>query len=323
MCKNIKHHKFWKPIYGFTVYGLFFLSLLFSSCASLQDPPLEEGIMNYQRYYQLDSLSGQFQEKWIKTDQVTLWSWMVEPEEYSATVVVLHGYLDHSALSLDLYKFLNLHHCRIVAMDLPGHGKSSGERAGLDDFSLYRKSIHALIASWDIPYEDTVFIGHSTGAAIIIDQLIEGKSIRGAVLAAPLVQFRFWDSVSTVLKLIKEPDWVLPVSKRPSSSNREFNRRKNRDPMKIDRFPLNWPLSIIEWQQNLPKEGNLSPVPLLVLQGEKDQVVFWERNIPQLENWFPHIQVINYPRLRHHLFNETEREQVFEDMLGFIQSLNE
>lgn len=86
------------------------------------------------------------------------------PQSYQSTVICVHGAggnSRHWAHQLNLSKHLN---SRIVAVDLPGHGRSSGPPLKtIKDYSLFIKD---LIELWEI--EHLSLIGHSMGSAICL-----------------------------------------------------------------------------------------------------------------------------------------------------------
>ena len=131
----------------------------------LYDTPWSDG-EGYFSYYGLDSLSGERACDYSGYGEQSLWTWSVSPSRPRGTVVFLHGYLDHSALSLALFAFLNDRGYRIVAYDLPGHGLSGGQRAGLEDFDQY------VITSYSIHYTK------------LYDPFIQKNFVKGAALGA-------------------------------------------------------------------------------------------------------------------------------------------
>jgi hypothetical protein len=61
--------------------------------------------------------------------------WQVEIPK--ATVIIVHGYLDHSGLYGRLIRWSLEQNYNVICFDLPGHGLSSGEPANIDSFATY------------------------------------------------------------------------------------------------------------------------------------------------------------------------------------------
>ena len=89
------------------------------------------------------------------------------------SVVLLHGYMDHVGLYNHLIHSLLDAGYSVLAFDLPGHGLSSGEQAGIDDFSDYQKVLQELMlhAKKQLP-KPWYLVGQSTGGAIAMDYLM-------------------------------------------------------------------------------------------------------------------------------------------------------
>ena len=276
---------------------------------------------DYFSYYGVDSLGGERTYGFIGEGEDSLWTWSVTPPEAKGTVLFIHGYLDHSALSLRLLTFLNREKYRIITFDLPGHGLSGGQRAGMNDFDEYRKSLSRVMAYWGLESEETVFIGHSTGGAVVLDRLLSGEKAKGAVLAAPLIRFHHFKRAAFLLNHLPEKVGSLKTSKRPTSSDREFTEKKRRDPLGIERMPVNWPRALIAWEKSLPDGPAPIETTLLVVQGGKDRVVAYEDNTARILTWFPRAEIRFYPGLKHHILNEADADELYGDMERFLESL--
>ncbi|MDC7224574.1 MAG: alpha/beta fold hydrolase [Spirochaetales bacterium] len=301
-------------VFYFLLIPLF--SLLFG--CSTEPPKIPRTGEEYLLQYSLDRLECDWEGAFLGQGEEALWTWTMTPENYTETAVFIHGYLDHSALSYSLFEFLLQERIRIVAFDLPGHGRSGGRRASLHDFDEYRDSLDRVVTYWGLSWGETLFIGHSTGASLIMDRLIEGVPMKGAVLAGPLVQFRWYKLSASLVSIVFKGERSVPVSKRKSSRDKEFKRKKRSDPLFIERMPLNWPRTMFDWYETLPEGKASFDGPILVLQGEKDHVVYYERNIPRIVDWFPQTEVLLYPHLKHHILNEADTKGMYGDLRSWI-----
>jgi pimeloyl-ACP methyl ester carboxylesterase len=182
----------------------------------------------------------------------------------------------------------------------------------LEDFEEYRRSLDAVINHWEIKPEETYFIGHSTGCSIIFDYLLRGGTCKATLWAAPLVRFRDYDLVHTLIS--DQGSWnpQLPVSRTPSTSNEQFYQKKWQDPQRISVFEISWARSIIRWNEQLPHSGDIQlEQPVTILQGLRDRVVWYDYNIPYLQSILPNAQIIWLPQSKHHIFNETRLDEVY------------
>nr|MDA3851431.1 alpha/beta hydrolase [Spirochaetaceae bacterium] len=265
------------------ILSLAFLSILLLACFSNGEPNIPwNNDIQYLNYYGIEYQDCQFSGTNLSIEEsASIWSWSLKPAECRGRVLYFHGYLDHSALSSDLINFLLSRGMEVIAFDLAGHGRSSGARGGLEDFEEYRRSLDAVINHWEIKPEETYFIGHSTGCSIIFDYLLRGGTCKATLWAAPLVRFRDYDLVHTLIS--DQGSWnpQLPVSRTPSTSNEQFYQKKWQDPQRISVFEISWARSIIRWNEQLPHSGDIQlEQPVTILQGLRDRVVWYDYNIP-------------------------------------------
>jgi len=276
---------------------------------------------NYLDFYQLQRSTWNVETATINNNSSeSIWTFSITPEYIQGTILLLHGYLDHSMINKELIEVLNNNHYRVICMDLPGHGLSGGERAGLQDFQQYRTALSSVLDYWHLKPEEIFVIGHSTGGAIILDSMIHGNHYKGAILAAPLIQFRQWDVVSKIIQGIEQGSTELPVAPLPTSRNRSFNRLKSKDPLSLKTFSTSWPKAIIRWEQSINWNQVEISTQTLVLQGEHDGVVYWERNMDRLEKILLDKSIILFPKYKHHILNERGNEKVNREILDFLAS---
>ncbi|MDC7223029.1 MAG: alpha/beta hydrolase [Spirochaetales bacterium] len=253
--------------------------------------------------------------------QYTVWSWSLEPEKWERTVVVLHGFLDHSLINRKLILSLLVKGYRVIAGDMPGHGRSSGIRGGINSFADYDIYFKTLLDYWQIDPSSSYAVGHSTGSSLLINYSRErGTPFCGFILAAPLVKMNFHSLLDRGIDLAQDWIKVLPVQKTKSSSNKAFLRFKRKDPLGVKRFSLDWIKAMVDW--NREWADFTSSQPVLIVQGKKDNVVEWRTNLPILENCFTDCRVIYHKKGRHHILNESERirREVYNEIIQFMEN---
>lgn len=104
-----------------------------------------------------------------------------EGVERRRTVLVVHGWRSRSDHMTAIVDVLRREGTRVVALDLPGHGKSSGRRLNM----VLAVEAIARAAEWFGPFD--AIVGHSFGGAVAVNAVV--GSIRGIapVEAARLV----------------------------------------------------------------------------------------------------------------------------------------
>lgn len=105
------------------------------------------------------------------------------------TILLVHGFLSESREFADAQRRLAAKGWTSAAVDLRGHGHSTGPRG----YASARVASEDLAATIDAlrkeGYAEPYFVvGHSTGCALLLKFLDGRKDVRGAVLVAPLTK---------------------------------------------------------------------------------------------------------------------------------------
>ncbi|MCA1754630.1 MAG: alpha/beta hydrolase [Spirochaeta sp.] len=227
----------------------------------------------------------------------------------NGTVVIVHGYLSHAGHLSYLIRKLSEHGYTILAMDLPGHGLSSGRPGDIDDFSEYVRCLQAVHSygvgkSLPTPYYG---IGFSTGGAAFLNLIEEGygRDYARVVLAAPLVRFPGYRLLPLLTATFQHVVPHIPTN--------------DSDPLAAPAMPLNWVAAANRYAVRIEKAIPNS-AEVLVLQGDDDDIIAWRRNLLVLENFLPNMELHIFPNGRHELYrNRTSRREAFIRTLVFFQ----
>ena len=267
----------------------------------------------------LEHLFGTFQ-----SSEWTLAANIYRPKEYKATVVLLHGYLNHIGQFKHLIRHLLEHGFAVAVYDMPGHGLSSGERGVIDDFSQYTQ---ALVDYTKIvgkltkgPYH---LIGFSTGGTVAIDYLRvrKGDFFDRVILAAPLVRNVAWKSSEAGYKLYNNFADSVPRARRKNSSDKEFLEfNKYKDVLHCQKVSLKWVKALYDWNDKI-KTVEPNDRSIAVIQGTKDTTVSYKYNMKFVKSKFPNVAITMIADSRHELFNESKelRQIVLERTVGHLE----
>ncbi|MBC8481614.1 MAG: alpha/beta hydrolase [Planctomycetes bacterium] len=284
-------------------------------------------VTDYFKFYGLDADTNNVEHIFgtFKSGEFTLIGHIYKPAEYKATVFLLHGYFDHCGQLNFLIKYLLESGYAVAAFDLPGHGLSSGQRGSIDDFAQYSRALtdfaDKVKPQLKPPYH---FVGHSTGAAAVIDYLLTNKNpiFDRIVLAAPLVHCAAWEQskigYNEKIQFIKS---VPRVFRKNSSSSDFLDFIKNKDTLQTRTIPLKWVRALHKWNEKIA-DSPLCNKPVKIIQGSKDTTIDWRFNIKFLQAKFSNAEVSQIKNANHELFNESDdiRNEVFlgiSDYLAF------
>lgn len=249
--------------------------------------------------------------------QIALQAWW--PEQPRATLVLLHGYYDHSGLYRHVIEWALGMGFAVLSFDLPGHGLSSGARASIGDFAEYQTVLQAVLveaAALELP-QPWHLCGQSTGGAILIDYLLTGEplaQIGETILLAPLVRPRAWVWSQLSYRVMRNLVSEIPRRFSVNSSDAAFiDFVHHQDPLQPRNLPTAWVGALSQWVPRIEAAPRSARSPLII-QGEADMTVAWQHNLQVLQDKFAAPQILRLPEARHHLANEAPalRQRYFE-----------
>jgi alpha-beta hydrolase superfamily lysophospholipase len=281
----------------------------------------------YFKHYGLD-LIDQNTEHFFGTFQsngFTLAGHIFKPKEYKATVLILHGYLNHSGLLSKLIKYLLESGFAVAVYDLPGHGLSSGQPTAIEDFSQYSDSLNDFMnVIKPVLHGPYHIIGHSTGAAIIMDYLLGGSDdcFDKVILVAPLERSDLWLLSKIGFSICRPFCNNLPRVFRNVSSDKDFLQFvKYKDPLQAKKVSMNWVNAMFKWDEKITN-AKTSRRPTLVIQGLKDNIIDWQYNIRFILSKFKNSRIELIENARHELLNESVvyRKEVFSQIGSYLEN---
>ncbi|WP_189572322.1 alpha/beta hydrolase [Marinobacter zhanjiangensis] len=281
--------------------------------------------------------------------------WAADSQPH-AVVQVVHGAAEHGSRYDRFAQFLNRHGYAVYATDHRGHGRTlvrSEELgdAGPDAWNNFVKDemqLSAIIRDQH-PDADLVLFGHSLGSFMAQDyitrrpELIDGLVLSGTAYGPPPPQdlLDAVDAAAEEAPLADSEIWagIFTDFNKPFSEEPGF-QWLSRDEAEVQKY-VDDPLSGFAFsnelvrdffhgmaelrdparEQEIPKD-----LPVLVIQGELDPVGnnleatrallerYEELGLTKVEHEF-------YDNARHELLNETNREQVQEDVLAWLNEL--
>lgn len=228
------------------------------------------------------------------------------PAAPRGTVIVVHGFFDHTGTLGVAIRYLLDKGFAVAALDLPGHGLSSGPRAEITDFDEYAAAFGDFLrlcrANMPPPCHA---VAHSTGAAAVFTHLLTGgEDVPGqVVLVAPLVRSAHWDVSTRAARVLSRFFDDIPRVFRDNTSDAAFAEFVRNDPLQARHASLLWVNALVEWNQRVALYPP-SPRPVVIIQGDEDSVVDWEYNMDFLRGKFPNARVEIIEGGRHQLLGE-------------------
>ena len=286
-----------------------------------------EEVLKYFTYYGLQHENIQHHFGYFSSSEYSLATHMFVPESYSATVLIMHGYLDHAGIVKNLICHLLNQGYAVAVYDMPGHGLSSGANAGIQNFTQYltvfKDFLELCRSILQGPYH---IIGHSTGASVVMDYLLSEKEsyLEQVILVAPLIHSEWYRVTRWGCNILRLFTKKIPRKFRNTSLDPDFLAFiKKKDPLSPKYLPLAWMRALFLWNKHMQKYPSTSK-EILVIQGDRDNIVDWKYNLKFITNKFKHMDKKIINRGGHQLFNEIPeiREKVFNQIDVYLRNDN-
>ncbi|MGG1398605.1 alpha/beta hydrolase [Bacillus salipaludis] len=258
-----------------------------------------------------------------------MWKWEAEGEA-KAVIVMVHGAMEHHrryGWLIEMWRTSGFH---VIMADLPGQGMTTRTRRGhIDSFDEYILEVKDWVQAayrYDLP---VFLLGHSMGGLISIRLMQEERmNLAGVILSSPclgLVQkpSKFLEFLSYGLNFVF-PSFRINSGLTVEMATRNLDVREAdvNDTLYVTKVSVRWYRELSTAMKlgflNLEKTHD---VPILVMQGGDDKIV----NKKAVKDWFNHApfsekRFKEWPKLYHEIFNEPEREEVFEYAKDFVTS---
>jgi alpha-beta hydrolase superfamily lysophospholipase len=247
-------------------------------------------------------------------------SWTVERPRYLA--VLCHGYGEHIGRYEWVAQTLNEHGASVHGVDHAGHGRSAGERVLVTDYDDVVADVHLLVrsAKEENPGLPVVLVGHSMGGMIAARYAqLHGEELTALVLSGPVIGS--WATVDSLLAADEIPS--TPIDPATLSRDPAVGAAYAEDPLvwhgDFKRPTLE---ALQEAMRRIASGGSFGDLPVLYLHGEDDQLVpigASQAGISAVRGSRTEAKV--YPGARHEIFNETNKEEVLEDVTAFVDGV--
>ncbi|MBO4515639.1 MAG: lysophospholipase [Lachnospiraceae bacterium] len=279
--------------------------------------------------------------------------------EPKAIVQIIHGMSEYMGRYEGFAKFLTDRGFLVTGEDHLGHGLSvpEGETYGyfcpMDPATVLVRDVHRLkkTVQGQYPGIPIFILGHSMGSYILRNYVCRyGTGIQGAIVMGTgtraKVGVTFIRCLSKCIEMIYGDKHVSPLVERlvmgdynkrvpnprtPSdwlSKDEETVNQYRVDPLCGFPFTINGYRCMFEMANRLFDKKNLSrmpkDLPILMVSGDEDPVGAYGKGVEQVRLSMTGVGMENvemklYPGDRHEILNELDREQVMEDIAGWLE----
>jgi alpha-beta hydrolase superfamily lysophospholipase len=272
--------------------------------------------MNHQKY------------TWESIDGLHLFgqSWMPDNKP-KAVIDYVHGFRDHSGRFEKWALQLTENGYGLVAIDLRGHGRSSGRRGCAESFDKYLDDVQVLCHNSNNIFNNIqhILYGQSLGGNIVTNYLLSGKQLpSAAIITSP------WFTLASsppLIKLLLARTFRFLAPGMTVKSDLDANSL-SRDKKVVEEY-LNDPLvhnSILprlffEIEENGLKASRCIykiNLPLLVMHGTSDRITSLSQTLNFVMNAGNLTTFKEWSGYYHELHNDTGAADVFSFLLNWL-----
>lgn len=247
-------------------------------------------------------------------------SWQIPAPTWVA--VLAHGYGEHVGRYEWVAGGLNAAGAAVFAADHVGHGRSDGPRVLISDYEPVVADLHLVVehARGRYPGVPVVLIGHSMGGLIAARYTqLHAEVLVATVLSGPVLGS--WATVDDLLALEDIPP--TPIDPDTLSRDGAVGAAYAADPLVWHGDFLRPTLEALQAaMRTITADGGVGDHPLLHLHGEDDRLVPYPASQEGLESLRgASTTVRTYPGAQHEILNETNRDEVLDDLIAFVEGV--
>ncbi|SES63431.1 lysophospholipase [Salinibacillus kushneri] len=243
------------------------------------------------------------------------------------TIVLVHGAFEHAGRYGWLADKWEEAGFNVICKDLPGQGKTIGIKGHIDSFDEYIEAISNWLIEAKAFQKPVFLLGHSMGGLAVIRMLEEKRpDVKGVILSSPGLGLASrpprWILFFTRMLEKKVPEFQVKLTLHPfmSTRNTHYHQRNKEDPLFLKKVSIRW---YHEFEraisQAFQKINRYPEIPTLIMQAGKDLII----QAQEVQQWFKQLPIQNkmykqWNGLFHEIFNEPERDEVFQYAKAFI-----
>jgi alpha-beta hydrolase superfamily lysophospholipase len=262
------------------------------------------------------------------SDGTTLYyrAWAVENPR--ALIFIHHGYGEHAGRYTHLAGFLRESGFAVFCFDARGHGQSGGRRAHVYDFSSYLDDLARMleVAREQAPAPKVFLLGHSLGGLITLKFAIErSPKTDGIILSSPFLGLALKVPLPKLLlgRMMSRLWPTLTLGNEINSADLTHDAAWCAD---YDRDPLVNHVTTARWFTETTRaieetHGGAMKLeyPCYFTVAGDDKIV----SRAKTERFFSRVRAADktlkiWPGLYHETFNELSKDQVFSEMLAWL-----
>lgn len=253
-------------------------------------------------------------------------SWQPSEQSTLGSVLIAHGYMEHSGRYREVAHALADHGLASVAFDFRGHGKSSGARGYVRHFEDYLDDMHTALSALDDSLPRFI-LGHSNGALVTLDYVVSrNPQLAGTVVTNPFVGFaqkppriKAWIG-EMAGKYAEKLSLPSGLSSNDLSHDADIVAAHKRDPLVFHNANAGW-FREVKLAHARVCAYERFPTPLFYIYSDSDPIASPESNAHLSQRIdAPVKRVMMRPGELHEVLNESKRADLHHDIAEWMRS---
>jgi alpha-beta hydrolase superfamily lysophospholipase len=269
-------------------------------------------------------------EGWLKSFDGTdlFYREWVSGKKIASALVFVHGLGDHSGRHPHLVEAFTDQPIGLYALDLRGHGRSSGQRGFIRRWLEYREDVAAFVrlVGRENPDKPLFLMGHSLGGFVVLEYALHhADGLRGVIASSPAIGEATVPAWKMALALLLSRLWPRFAMKQSwdqaISRDEEVVKSSKEDPL-----THSWGSAGLAAEYTKALEWTLSHaedfrLPLLMLHGTSDAVVPTRAARSFIDRVGSEDKTLKeYEGGYHELDNDVDHRRVTADLITWMES---
>ena len=250
-----------------------------------------------------------------------------------AVLILVHGMGGYSGRFFEMGPYIARSHFQIYAIEQRGHGENPTPKGHIDNFKVYAQDLKTLVefAKKQNPGKKIFVFGESMGGLITLDFAIHHqKLIDGIILMSPAVKDKLpmtiAKKVDIFLSSIFNPMKYFSAQFDAGMFTRDkvVAKRINSDPLELRAFTAKFYQAILKTMIYVNLMPHSIKLPVFMILGGNDLMVDAKAG----EKYFGKLSSKDktlkwYLDMYHALYVDKDREQIFKDMIDWMNKRSE
>lgn len=251
------------------------------------------------------------------------------PPDARGLIMISHGFGEHYGLYEEFIDFLVENGYGVCAYDHRAHGRSEEERGHIDRFEFFIEDMAVVVRRLKQEHQDLplFMFGHSMGALIAFNygiqhpEGIRGQVFTGSAVGRPVGTGFIPGRLFTLFKRYFARVKIYSVFARKGTRNKGFSGKLKDDPYMLKYQTVGLVCEFL-YRGIAVAKGNASGyrLPVLFLHGKADRIIPYSASVEIFKQITSEDKTLKlYEGLYHELVREPEREEVWQDILVWLE----